>query len=115
MRTSPNLQELIKISTAGAREWIDGLIKIYRHQGKVFPLGRTGLHGEPEGTFEDTRETIRLFWQNEMRKAEHFVEARMRYDANETREGDIEFLYYLQRPTLGRVLLSLEKYGQSAL
>ena len=49
VRTPPPLRELIRRCTAGAREWSDGPIKIYRREGKVFPLGQTGLNGEPEG------------------------------------------------------------------
>ncbi|KAI0407889.1 Clavaminate synthase-like protein [Xylaria palmicola] len=107
-RTPPDLQQLIKRCTAGAREWSDGHIKIYRREGKVFPLGKTGLHGEPEGTFEETKQTVTRFWRTEMQKAEDFVEARMRHDRNEAGDRDLEVLHYLQRPTLQEVLLATE-------
>ncbi|KAJ8117340.1 hypothetical protein ONZ43_g4232 [Nemania bipapillata] len=109
IRTPPNLQQLIIRCTAGAREWSDGHIKIYRRKGKVFPLGKTGLHGEPEGTFEETKETITRFWREEMQKAEDFVEARMRYDRKKADNRDLELLHYLQRPTLQEVLSTLKK------
>ncbi|KAH6883853.1 hypothetical protein B0T10DRAFT_136850 [Thelonectria olida] len=108
LRTPPAIQDLIRNCTAGAREWLDGPIKIYRREGKVFPLGKTGLHGEPEGTFEETKETIKFFWWEEMRKAEEFVEARMRYDIKKASEKDLKLLHYLKRPTLEKVLTTLE-------
>ncbi|KAI1130985.1 hypothetical protein F5Y10DRAFT_262721 [Nemania abortiva] len=114
IRTPPDLQQLIKRCTAGAREWIDGHIKIYRHEGKVFPLGKTGLHGEPEGSFEETKQTITSFWKAEMQKAEEFVQARMRYDRNEADDRDLELLHYLQRPTLQEVTLALKQYSDGA-
>ncbi|KAI1116504.1 hypothetical protein F5Y14DRAFT_459125 [Nemania sp. NC0429] len=114
VRTPVEIQELIKRCTAGAREWIDGHIKIYRREGKVFPLGKTGLHGEPEGTFEETKQTITRFWRTEMQKAEAFVQARIRYDKNEADDGDLGLLHYLQRPTLQEVMLALERYRDRA-
>ncbi|XXH04120.1 hypothetical protein Hte_010532 [Hypoxylon texense] len=110
VRTPPAMRWIIQTCTLGAREWIDGPIKIYRRGGKVFPLGRTGWCGEPEGTFEETKETVRLFWQDEMRKAERFVEARMRHDKNEASESDLELLHYLKRPTLKQVLSRLHRF-----
>ncbi|KAH6898262.1 hypothetical protein B0T10DRAFT_472158 [Thelonectria olida] len=115
LRTPPAMQEVIKRCTAGAREWLDGPIKIYRREGKVFPLGKTGLRGEPEATFEETKEAVKLFWKEEMRKAEEFVEARMRYDRDNASDQDLELLHYLKRPTLDEVLMTLEQTDASLL
>ncbi|KAI0200642.1 hypothetical protein F4808DRAFT_470349 [Astrocystis sublimbata] len=114
-RTSSELQQLIKKCTAGAREWGDGHIKIYRREGKVFPLGKTGLHGEPEGTFDESKQAVTQFWRTEMQKAEDFVKARMRHDGNEAGNRDLELLHYLQRPTLQEVLLALKQYQGRAI
>lgn len=112
-RTPEALRDLIKNCTAGAREWIDGPIKIYRRGGKVFPLGKTGLNGEPEGTCEETKEAIKVFWQGEMAKAESFILARERYDAGKATEDDLQLLHFLRRPTLGEVMESLIKFRQA--
>jgi hypothetical protein len=114
-RTPEPLRDLIRNCTAGAREWIDGPIKIYRREGKIFPLGKTGLNGEPEGTLEETKDTIKSFWQNEMSKAEAFLLARERYDKGEATKDDLSLLHYLRRPTLNEVFQSLEKFEESVL
>lgn len=107
-RTPQPLQKLIKKCTAGAREWKDGHIKIYRRAGKVFPLGKTGQNGEPEATFEETKVAIKNFWQAEMTKAEAFMHAREKYEAGEADESHMELLDYLRRPILAEVLQALE-------
>ncbi len=81
----------------------------------MFPLGRTGLHGEPEGTFEKTKQTVRLFWRNEMQKAEQLVDARVRHGKNEASESDLMLLYYPQRPSLEQVLIALKQHSQTIL
>ncbi|KAH6695529.1 hypothetical protein F5X68DRAFT_244200 [Plectosphaerella plurivora] len=111
VRTHPQIRRLITKCTAGAREWINGPIKVYRRDGKVFPLGKTGLGGEPEATAEETLEAIKSFWQGEMDKAEAFAEARIRWDAGKPEEGDREMLHYLDRPKLHDVLAELEAFG----
>ncbi|KAI0105461.1 hypothetical protein GGR51DRAFT_571804 [Nemania sp. FL0031] len=115
IHTPDNIRRLIERCTVGAREWIDGHIKIYRREGKVFPLGKTGLHGEPEGTFEETKQTITRFWRTEMQKAEEFVQARMRHDRNEAGHRDLELLHYLQRPTLQEVMVAVKQYHSQAV
>ena len=107
-RTPEPLRGLIRQCTQGAREWIDGPIKIYRRGGKVFPLGKTGLQGEHEGTLEETKDTIRQFWKNEMEKAERFVEARIRHDKGQAEKDDVDLLYYLRRPSLKTVQKTLQ-------
>jgi hypothetical protein len=111
VRTHTQMRKLITRCTAGAREWIDGPIKIFRRDGKVFPLGKTGRGGEPEASAEETVEAIRGFWRGEMDKAEKFAEARMRWDAGKPEEGDREMLHYLDRPRLRDVLAELEAFG----
>lgn len=115
IRTPPPLQELIRRCTEGAREWTDGPIKIYRREGRVFPLGKTGLDGESEGTLEETKQTIKEFWQNEIQKAEQFVAARQRHDQGCATKSDVERLSYLRRPTLAEVQDALERFGSSQL
>lgn len=111
VRTHPRMRRLIERCTAGAREWIDGPIKVYRRDGVVYPLGMTGLGGEREATAGETQEAIRAFWRDEMRKAEEFAEARMRWDAGRAEEGDREMLHHLDRPRLREVLAELEAFG----
>ncbi|KAL9616644.1 MAG: hypothetical protein Q9160_008500 [Pyrenula sp. 1 TL-2023] len=112
-RTPPPLRELIKKCTAGAREWKDGYIKVYRREGKVYPLGKSGLNGESEASFDETKAAIRSFWQNEMKKAEDFIRAKERYETGKADASDVEILDYLRRPTLAEVLQVLESYGNS--
>jgi hypothetical protein len=114
VRTPPELQPLIRDCTNGAREWIDGPIKIYRREGKIFPLGKAGLDGEPEGTLDETKQTIRDFWQGEMEKAEIFVAARQRYDSGTASDEDIGHLHYLKRPSLNDVKEVLETFAECA-
>lgn len=109
LRTPPALRDLVQRCTAGAREWLDGPIKIYRRGGKVFPLAKSGKEEDAEASFEETKEAVRSFWRGEMGKAEEFIEARMRYDRGEASEGDIAVLHYLRRPTLDEVLAALEQ------
>ena len=92
LRTSPPLQDLIKHCTAGAREWRDGPMTITRCGGKVFPLGKTGMNGEMEATFEETKVAIKDFWQNEMKKAEAFSDAKRRCVNGEADDNDLELL-----------------------
>ncbi|EFX00690.1 hypothetical protein CMQ_7692 [Grosmannia clavigera kw1407] len=110
IRTPPALQVLIRACTQGAREWIDGPIKIYRRGGRIFPLGKTGRNGEEEGTAEETVATIKDFWLNEMHKAEAFVAARIRYVNKEATEDDLKLLPYLRRPTLKDVWTTLDDF-----
>jgi hypothetical protein len=110
VHTPPQMQDLIRKCTAGAREWTDGPIAIYRREGRVYPLGKTGLNGEPEGTVEETKRAIREFWRGEMDKALAFVEARMRHDRGEALQGDANLLHYLQRPKLQEVLAAVEAF-----
>lgn len=83
----------------------------YRHGGKVFPLEKTGLDGEKEGRLEETTAAIAGFWQNELVKAEAFIEARMEYYNNEATGDDLQWLDYLRRPSLSDVLQALESFG----
>ena len=108
--TPPPLQDLIKQCTAGAREWKDGPMKITRCGGRVFPLGKTGMNGETEATFEETKVAIKEFWQNEMKKAEAFISAKGRYESGEADDNDLELLDYLRRPKLVHVLDTLESF-----
>ena len=109
--TPDPIRKLIQECSAGAREWKDGKIRIYRRGGRVFPLGKTGLNGEAEGTLDETIATIRQFWQNEMVKAEAFLEARMRYFQGQATEEDLQSLDYLRRPSLSEVLRTLESFS----
>lgn len=79
----------------------------------MFPLGRTGRNGEPEGTVEETKEVIRPFWRAEMDKADAFAEARMRHNREEAWKDDMEILHYLQRPRLDEVLAALEDFQRA--
>ncbi len=110
-RTPEPLRRLIKDCSTGAREWKDGKIKIYRRGGKVFPLGKTGLNGETEGTLKETMAAIKDFWQNEMVKAETFIEARIKYYHDEATEDDLQWLDHSRRPSLGDVLQTLESFS----
>ena len=105
------IRKLIKECSARAREWKDGNMTIYRRGGRLFPLGKTGLNGEAEGTLEETIAATRLFWQDEMVKAEAFLEARMRYYQGEGMEEDLQLLGYLRRPSLSDVLHTLESFS----
>lgn len=98
--TPEPIRKLIQESYAGAREWKDGKIKIYRRGRRLFPLGKTGLNGEAEGTLGETIAMTRQFWQNEMVKAESFLEARMRYYQGHATEEDLQWLDYSRRPSL---------------
>ena len=110
-RTPEPARRLIKDCTAGAREWIDGPIRIYRWKGKIFPLGQKGGKYEPvwNATADETKRTIKSFWEEEINKAEAFVLARLKYDNKQASELDRELLHYLRRPSLGEVLSRLEK------
>ena len=108
--TPPPLRDLIKQCTGGAREWKDGPMKITRCGGKVFPVGKTGMNGEKEATFEETKLAIKDFWQNEMRKAEAFIIAKGRFDSGDADDKDLELLDYLRRPKLAHVLQTLESF-----
>ena len=112
-RTPPPLRDLIKQCTGGAREWRDGPMKITRCGGKVFPVGKTGMNGEEEATFEETKFAIKDFWQNEMRKAETFIIAKGRFESGEADDKDLELLDYLRRPKLAHVLQTLESFQMS--
>lgn len=85
---------------------------IYRRSCKVFPPGKTGLNGGKEGTLEETTAAIADFWQNELVKAETFIEARMKYCNNNTTEDDLQWLDYLRRPSIRDVLQALESFSQ---
>ena len=111
--TPKPLRLLIQRCTVGAREWKDGYITIFRRGGKVFPLGKTGLNGEPEGTFKETQEAIITFWQSEMRKAVAFMEAKFKFESGKADEHDLPLLTYLQRPTLQQVLDELRTFASS--
>ena len=112
-RTPPPLRDLIKQCTGGAREWKDGPMKITRCGGKVFPVGKTGMNGEQEATFEETKLAIKNFWQNEMRKAEAFIIAKGRFESGDADDKDLELLDYLRRPKLAHVLQTLESFQVS--
>ena len=88
-------------------------MKITRCGGKVFPLGKTGMDGETEATFEETKVAIKDFWQNEMEKAEAFIGAKVRYENGEADDNDLELLDYLRRPKLAHVLYTLESFRMS--
>ena len=111
--TPEPIRKLIQESSAVATEWKDGKIKIYRRGGRLFPLGKTGLNGEAEGTLEETIAATRQFWQNEMVKAESFLEARMRYYQGHATEKDLQWLDYLRRPSLSEVLHTLESFNSA--
>lgn len=113
--TPEPLRDLIKHCTAGAREWKDGPMGIVRRGGKVYPLGRSGVNGEPVATLEETKQAIQPFWQREVTKAEQFVLAKIAYDTGTARETDVELLDYLRRPTLREVLDTLNGFSLPAL
>ena len=113
--TPEPLRGLIRDCSAGAGEWKDGKIKIVRRGGVVFPLGKTGSEGEEKGTLGETLAAIKDFWQNEMVKAETFIEAKMRYYKNEANDDDLQWLDYLRRPSLPDVLRALERFSESHL
>ncbi len=110
-RTPESLRELIRRCTAGAREWKDNPIELVRVGETVYPRGKTGRHGEPKATAGETLQAIKAFWQDEMLKAEKFVEARLRYDKGEAYPEDMTWLDYLQRPTLEEVAQALESFS----
>ena len=112
--TPEPLRRLIRECSVGAREWKDGRIKIVRRGGVVLPLGRTGEEGEGKGTLGETLGAIEDFWQEEMGKAESFIEARMRYYKNEADDDDLWWLDYLRRPSLIDVLRALEMFGHES-
>ena len=112
-RTPPPLRDLIKQCTAGAREWKDGPMKITRCGGRVFPVGKTGMNGKKEATFEETKSAIKDFWQNEMRKAEALIIAKGRFVSGDADDKDLELLDYLRRPKLAHVLHALESFHRS--
>jgi len=114
-RTPEALRGLIKSCTAGAREWKDGPISIFRKGGTVYPLGKTGRNGEPKGTFGETREAIKKFWLGEMAKAEAFLEAKEEFEHGQANETQRAMLEYLDRPTLKEVLDKLEDFAASNL
>lgn len=113
--TPEPLQDLIKNCTLGAREWLDGPLGIFRRDGKIFPLGKTGLLDEEEATTEETKAAIVRIWQNEMTKAEQFVLARARHDQGEATSEDLQILHYLRRPKLREVLDALLAFDLSRL
>ena len=108
--TPEPLRELIQSCTAGAREWLDGPIKIYRKRGQVFPLGKSGKEDEPLATAEETKETIKSFWKEEIEKAKAFVGARTRYDKGAASSEEKQMLHFLRRPRLSDVLQTLDDY-----
>jgi hypothetical protein len=114
-RMPESLRGLIKNCTAGAREWKDGPIGIFRRGGRVFPLGKTGMNGKPEATLDKAKEAIRAFWQGEMDKAAAFISSKENHDKGEADQNDLQLLDYLQRPTLKKVLDTLESFETSVL
>jgi hypothetical protein len=114
--TTPEpIRELIKRCTAGAREWKDGPISIVRRGGQVFPLGRSGINGEPTATLAETKQAIKTFWRGEMEKAEKFALAQIAYDTDSAQESDIELLDYLRRPKLAEILNDLNAFPSPTL
>ena len=88
-------------------------MKITRCGGRGFPLGKTGMNGETEATFEETKAAIAEFWQNGMKQAEAFISARGRDESGEADESDLELLNCLRRPKLAHVLDTLESVRMS--
>lgn len=110
-RTPSTIQSLIKECTAGAREFIDGPIKIYRQRGKIFPLHQTGTAGEYLASSDETKAAIKAFWRGEIVKAEAFISARTKYQQGIASSEEIErWLHYLRRPKLEEVSQRLRKF-----
>ena len=114
-RTPEALRPLIKSCTAGARAWKGQPVGIVRREGRVFPLGKTGVNGEPEGTLDETKTAIKTFWRDEMHKATAFLLAKQRHGRGEADQNDLNLLEYLRRPKLNQVLETLQSFAISVL
>lgn len=114
-RTPEALRPLIKSCTTGAREWKNQPIGIFRKEGRVFPLRKTGENGEPEGTLDETERAIKTFWQGEMDRAAAFMSAKEKFDMGKADDEDLDLLDYLRRPKLKQVLETLQNLATSAL
>ena len=106
-RTPERMRDLIKRCTAGARELKHDPMGIVRIEGRVYPRGMTGLHGQKEASVEETKSAIKSFWQEEMKKAEQFILSRERYEKGERVSEVMDKLDYLKRPKLDVVRQAL--------
>jgi hypothetical protein len=103
-KTPEVLKELILECTTGAPEHngiVSGLVRV---GSKLFPRGRSNLVGEPTVTAEETLLASKIWWQEECRRMEAFL--------NQIPEGSEHTSNYQQpifrRPSLFQVLKTLE-------
>ncbi|PMD45738.1 hypothetical protein L207DRAFT_525084 [Hyaloscypha variabilis F] len=112
-RTPEPLRALIRKCTVGAMEWKGQLPAVVRRGNKLYPRGRTGRNGEPEGTAVETQEAARQYWREELRRAERFIEERK---LNVMVEGESSFLGFMkERPSFKEVLAVLEDFDASVV
>lgn len=102
--TPHRLRDCIRQCTSGAPEWSGRLSFVVRVGDKLFPRGRTGQSGEPEGTANETQEAARDWWRQEINAAEKLLAARVRQRNGKGGGNDTEALQFLhQRPSLKEV------------
>lgn len=107
-RTPPLLRECIRQCTSGAPEWRGRIPSVVRLGDRLYPRGRTGEHGEPEGTWPETQTAAQAWWQVEVEAAEQFIGARIRQREGVELDGDDGILGFMcQRPSLEQVELAI--------
>jgi hypothetical protein len=111
VRTPQPMRECIRKCTAGAPEWNERWPGVIRRANKIYPIGKTGFRGEPEGTIRETQEAGVEWWREQIRDAEHFLAIRKSQRSMVVLEAGDEdkIAFMVQRPTLHEVLTVIQK------
>jgi len=110
VRTPPALRGCIRRCTTGAPEWNDRWPGVLRRGNRLYPFGKTGVDGEPTGTWRETQEAAKEWWRVEIRDAERFLNVRTKQKLlGKLSSEDMDVVAFMtQRPTLREVLADLE-------
>jgi hypothetical protein len=108
------MRECIRRCTAGAQEWRERYPGVVRRGNKLFPRGKTGRKGEVEGSAKEVQQAARLWWREEIRDAEIFLEARIRQrganDQNQEADDEVaKMTGWKDRPVLKDVMRIIEE------
>ncbi|CZR61948.1 uncharacterized protein PAC_11845 [Phialocephala subalpina] len=83
-RSSAVVQNLIRRCTSGAPEWRGRYPSIVKREGLLWPRGMASNNGEPEGTAEDTQNSGKRWWGEELKDSDQFLTARVRQKQGNT-------------------------------
>lgn len=112
VQTPAHLQDCIRGYTAGAPER-EGKWARCGEKGKhkLYPLGKTGVRGEPVGSVKETKEAGIEWWRGHIRDAERFLLIRKRQRSNVVLDSEEEdrVAFMRQRPKLQGVLTSIRE------